>query len=69
MASYEQLVQIGYSVALIVVGAVWVAPYFAKMPIIIPGETMNPGEKPWGRLFVMLLGSILVGWGVWRLVP
>ena len=67
MEEQQQLVDVALSVAIIIVGGLWVVPYFARLPIVIPGETMMPGEKPIGRLFVMLLGAVLVVWGVWRL--
>lgn len=55
-------------IILIAIGLNIMYSYIFGKTIEIPGEILKPGTKPYGRLFVFLMGLILTIWSIYSLI-
>lgn len=58
----DDLVQTALYVLVIAFGLQYVLAYVCRWTMYIPGETLKPGEKLFGRLFILFLGLVMVVW-------
>ena len=65
---YDELVQILLYFVVLVFGFHYVLAYIFGKVMYIPGETLKPGEKSVGRIFLLSLGLIMVFWSGYSLL-
>lgn len=62
------LTRIALYVMVVVFGLHYVVAFALRKAMYIPGETLKPDEKPFGRFFVLILGIIMVVWAGYSLI-
>ena len=64
----DELINAVLYVVILVFGLHYVIAYAFGRTMYIPGETLRYGEKPFGRLFILVLGIVMASWAGYSLL-
>ncbi len=64
----EELIGMVLYITVLAFGLHYIVAYAFRRSMYIPGETLKGGEKPFGRVFVLLLGIAMVSWAGYSLL-
>lgn len=64
----DELVKLMLYVIILVYGLQYIFAYIFGRTMYIPGETLRNGEKPFGRLFIFMLGIVIASWAGYSLL-